>query len=184
MLTEFELLIQELEFEMSVLDEELQECLRFQDYKYAHYYQKGIWRIQRRIERLNRLNRNPTSLDTQHLVDAIIELNDNQISSFSLIFVKGSDFYLHFHRLDNNSLYCQIPTESEMQRAHYYVYQPYMKKNISSLGFQLFEESSGIEFTVEPSQSCDTILTKLAVLMFDILQVRMDASGYIEKKVQ
>ena len=114
MLTEFELLIQELEFEMSVLDEELQECLRFQDYKYAHYYQKGIWRIQRRIERLKRLNRNPTSLDTQHLVDAIIELNDSQITSFSLIFVKWSNFYLHTQRLDNTSLYCQISPQSEI----------------------------------------------------------------------
>lgn len=73
MLTEFELLIRELESEKLILDEELQECLTSQDYKYADYFQKGIWRIERKIDRLKQLNRNPTSLDTQHLADAIIE---------------------------------------------------------------------------------------------------------------
>lgn len=182
MLTEFEFLIQELESERSSLNEELRECLLCQDYKYAHYFQKGIWRLERRIERLKQLNKNPTSLDTQHLVDAIIQLNDGQIKGFSLIFLKGSDFYLHFYRLDNNRLYCQIPTENQMQQAYHYVYLSYMKKNILALGFQLTDESAGIEFTVEPNHSCDYILTKLAVLMFDILQIRSDATGQIEKK--
>ena len=182
MLTEFELLIDELESERLRLDEELQECLIMKDYKYADYFQKGIWRIERRIERLKRLNRNPTSLDTQHLADAIVELNERRISSFSLALTRNSDFYLNFHRLPNNTLYCQIPTEREMLEAYHYVYLSSMKKSILSLGFHLLEDTAGIEFVVETNLSCDNILTKLAILMFDILQLRPDASGYIEKK--
>lgn len=182
MLTEFELLINELESEKLALDEELQECLMMRDYKYADYFQKGIWRIERRIERLKRLKGNPTTLDTQHLTDAIVELNERRISSFSLVLTKNSDFYLRFHRLPNNRLYCQIPTEGEMLEAHHYVYLSSMKKSISSLGFHLHEGSAGIEFVVETNLSCDNILTKLAILMFDVLQLRPEASGYIEKK--
>lgn len=182
MLTEFELLIEELEAEKLRLNEELQECLQFQDYKYAQYYQKGIWRIERKIDRLKQLNRNPLAPDTQYLVDAIIELNKNRIKGFSLFFLKNSDFYLHFYKLPNDKLYCQIPAESEMLKAHYYVYLPRFRKNILSLGFDLSEDMAGIEFTVETNLSCDTILTKLSLLMFDILQVDTRASGYITKK--
>lgn len=182
MVTEFESLISELESEKLVLDEELQECLKLHDYKYADYFQKGIWRVERKIDRLKRLNRNPTSVDTQHLVDAIVELNEGIISGFSLILTKNSDFYLHFHRLPNNRLCCQIPTEQEMLEAYHYVYLPSMKKSILSLGFHLLEDMAEVEFVVEANLSCDKILTKLAILMFDILQLRPEASGYIEKK--
>lgn len=182
MLTEFERLIKELESERLVLDEDLQQSLTLQDYKYADYFQKGIWRIERKIDRLKRLNRNPTSLDTQHLADAIIELNNGLISGFSLVLMKKSDFSLHFHRLPNKRLYCQIPTEREMLQAQHYVYLSSMKKSILSLGFHLLDDTAGIEFIVETNHSCDNILTKLALLMFDILQLRPEASGYIEKK--
>ena len=60
MLTEFELLISELESEKLILDEELQECLTSKDYKYADYFQKGIWWVERKIDRLKRLKRSPT----------------------------------------------------------------------------------------------------------------------------
>lgn len=79
-------------------------------------------------------------------------------------------------------LYCQIPTEQEMLEAYHYVYLTSMKQSILSLGFHLFEDAAGIEFVVETNLSCDHILTKLAILMFDILQLQPEASGYIEKK--
>jgi hypothetical protein len=182
MLTEFELLIEELESDKSRMNEELQECLQQQDYKYAHYYQTGVWRIQGQIERLKKLKKNPYTLETQHMVDAIVELHQNTIKGFSLFFLKKSDFYLHFYRLPNGSLYCQIPTEKEMRKAYYYGYMSNFKRNILSLGFDFDEENAGIEFNVEANHSCDEIITKLAVLMFDILRVSTEASGYITKK--
>lgn len=182
MLTEFELLIQELESEKSRLDEELQECIQVQDYKYAHFFQKGIWRIERRIQRLKELSHNPRALDTQHLVDAIIELKKDEIKGFSLFFLKKSDFYLHFYKLPGGRLYCQIPSEIEMKKAHYYAYMSGFKNNILSLGFNLDGEKPGIEFTLEANHSCNAILRKLAVLMFDILHVNTRASGYITRQ--
>ncbi len=182
MLTEFELLIQELETEKLNLNEELQECLQEKDYKYAQYFQKGIWRVERRLEMLRKLNRNPATLDTQFLVDAIIELNDDKIKGFSLFFLSNSDFYLHFYKLPDHRLYCQIPSEIEMRQAHYYIYMHSFKRSILALGFDLDEEKGGIAFTVEPDLSCNQILTKLARLMFDILHVSTEATGYITRK--
>jgi hypothetical protein len=183
MLTEFELLLKELESEKIRLDEELQECLQSKDYKYAQYFQKSIWRVERKIERLKQLNRNPLNPDTQYLADSIVELNKGMIRGFSLFFLKESDFYLHFYKSPDNKLYCQIPPEQEMLKAHYYYYQPESRKNILSLGFDFSEEKAGIEFTVEENQSCDQILTRLALLMFDILHISTKASGYITKKL-
>jgi len=182
MLTEFELLIQQLESEISALSEELQECLQIQDYKYAQYYQKGIWRIERKIERLKQLNRNPTKPDTQHLVDAIIELDKGMIQSFSLFFLKKSDFYLHFFRISDESLYCQIPSENEMSKAYYYRYFSRDRKSILSLGFDIGKEKPGIKFSIERDQACNEILAKLSVLMFDILHINTQSSGYITKR--
>ncbi|MBE9463640.1 hypothetical protein ACFP1I_11960 [Dyadobacter subterraneus] len=183
MQTEFELLIEELESEKSRLDEELQECLQSKNYKYAQYFQKGIWRVQRKIEQLKKLNRNPLIRDTQYLADAINELNNDVIEGFSLFFLKDSDFYLHFYKLPDSKLYCQIPTEDEMLKAYYYAYRPDSRKYILSLGFELNEKKPGVVFSVEDNQSCDEILTKLAVLMFDILYISTEASGYITKKI-
>jgi hypothetical protein len=182
MLTEFEVLLEELKSEKTRLDEELQECLQLKDYKYAQYFQKGIWRVERKIERLKQLNRNPLKPDPQYLADSIVELNKGMIRGFSLFFLKESDFYLHFYKLPSNKLYCQIPAEHEMLKAHYYFNRAESKKNIISLGFDFSEEKAGIEFTVEENQSCDQILTKLALLMFDILHISTKASGYITKK--
>ncbi|WAC13133.1 hypothetical protein [Dyadobacter pollutisoli] len=182
MLTEFELLIRELESEKLRLDEELQECLQVQDYKYAHFFQKGIWRIERRIKQLQQLYHNPTALDTQHLVDAIVELDKGKIKGFSVFFLSKSDFYLHFYKLPGRGLYCQIPTEDEMLKAHYYAYMSGFKKNILALGFNLEAEKPGIEFRLEANHSCNEILGKLALLMFDILHVSPQASGYITRQ--
>ena len=183
MLTEFELLIEELELEKLRLKEELNEFLQVQDYKYAQYFQKGIWLVERKIERLKQLNGNPISLDTQYLVDTIIELNKDIIRGFSLFFLSESDFYLHFYKLSENKLYCQIPAENEMLKAHYYVYRPSLKKNILSLGFDFNEESAGMEFTIDGDPSCSEVLTKLAIIMFDILHINPKATGYITKKI-
>ena len=107
MKTEFEFLIEELQNEIKSLKEELIDCIDLQDYKYAHFYEKGIWRLQRKIEKLQSLNEDPFKLETQHLYDSIIELHDKKIKSFSLIF-PNLEFYFHFSLLENGHLYCEI----------------------------------------------------------------------------
>lgn len=184
MLTDFELLIQELESEKIRLNEELKECLLSYDYKYAHYFQKGIWRVDRKIKRLKQLYQNPQALDTQYLADAIIELDQDKIHSFSLHFFRNSDFYLRFNKLPDGKLYCHIPSENEMRMAGDYFFYSFIEKNILALGFDFNEEKAGITFTIESNLSCNLILTKLAVLMFDILHIRTDAGGYITKQFQ
>ena len=183
MKTEFEFLIEELQDEIKSLKKELIECIEFQDYKYAHFYQKGIWKVQRKVEKLMVLNKDPFKLDTQHLYDAISELHDKKIKSFSLI-LPGLDFYFHFSLLENGHLYCEIPPEEEMQKAHYYYYDLKSRAHISALGFQFNPEKVGIEFIPSPDHSFNFILIKLASLMFDILNFQPDVKGHIAKNIE
>ena len=183
MKTEFEFLIEELQNEIKSLKEELIDCIDLQDYKYAHFYQKGIWRLQRKIEKLQSLNEDPFKLETQYLYDSIIELHDKRIKSFSLIFSK-LDFYFHFSLLENGHIYCEIPPEKEMQKAYRYYYDSKSRDHIIALGFQFTSEKVGIEFIPLPDHSYNFILVKLAMLMFDILNFQPDVKGHIAKNVE
>jgi len=180
MKTEFDFLIEELQNEIKSLKEELIDCIDLQDYKYAHFYQNGIWRVQREIEKLQSLNEDPFKLETQHLYDSIIELLDKRIKSFSIIF-PNLDFYFHFSVLVNGHLYCEIPPKKEMQKANNYYYDSKSRDHIIALGFQFDSEKLGIEFIPSLDHSHNYILVKLAVLMFDILNFPKDIKGYISK---
>lgn len=165
------------------MSEELIECIEFQDYKYAHLYQKGIWKAQKKMEKLQTLNKDPFRLDTQYLYDAITELHDKKIKSFSLFF-PNPEFYFHFSLLENGNFYCEIPPEKKMLKAHYYYYDSKSYDHISALGFQFTTEKTVIEFIPSLDHSYNYILVKLATLMFDILNFQTDVKGYITKDVE
>ena len=181
MQTDFEILIEELENEAELLREELQELLYEKDFKYAQYYQKGISLIERKIRILKKLER-PGKLDGQTFYENIADLNEDRIRSFSLISQKGSDFYLHFYKSSDRTLFCEIPSERQMLNANYYGYRTANRKNITSLGFHVGEDKSGIEFNADSDTYCTEILTKLAILMFDILQVPGDICYALQRK--
>ena len=163
-----------------MLKEELQELLYEKDFKYAQHYQKGIWLIEQKIRTLKILER-PGKLNEQNLFENILDLNEDRIRSFSLISQNGSDFYLHFYKSSDNTLYCEIPSERQMLNANYYVYKKANRQNITSPGFHVGEDKSGIEFSSASDIYCTEILTKLAILLFDILQVPDDMCYALER---
>lgn len=182
MLTELEALVQELQSEKERLNEELQECLQFQDYRYAAYYQKGIWRIDRKIQRLLSMNQQGFKRDTQHIADALIDLHENLIEGFSLSFPRQPDFRLDFSKTRCGKLQLAIPSEEEMQNAHHYFYISSFQNHLLAMGFEYHDERICMEFELEENKSCDGILAKLAILLFDVLRFETNTKGYISKK--
>jgi hypothetical protein len=182
MKTDLDLLNDQLQIELNSLKNELQECLAEEDYKYARYYNDGILLTKRKIKTLLSM-RHEYMLDSQYLADALVELSEGTIQSFSMFFLAGSDFYLRFDKLTGKELLCRLPGETEMSRAHYYVYSPvYQRQKIMALGFKIYENEPVLKFQLEDNHSCNEILTKLSILMFDILNISKDAKGYITKK--
>lgn len=184
MKSEYDLYIEQLTEELILLKKELQECLDEKDYEYARHFQKGIWIIESKLRVVNSWD-NHTKLDSQNLDDAIIDLNEGRIKKFSFILLPGSDFYLRFRKLSSGNLYCELPSKAELLEAEYYVYHlQVMNSKIFSLGFIPDEGSDkrmGLEFSLPKNNSCQEIKAKLAVLMFDILNIDPQSKGYLSK---
>jgi len=182
--TDYDLYIKELQSELKELSEQLQECLDEKDYKYADFYQKAIWRIERKLQIFNSLNSNKYKLDEQKLDDAIIELRDGILKRFKFILLPACDFYLNFYKLDSGELYCELPKEEVLLGAYHYVFFPAQIPSILRLGFvpnAKNDNTLGLEFSVGSNNSCLEIKIIIARLMLDILQIPPGSNGYISK---
>jgi hypothetical protein len=182
--TEYDLYVKELQSELMELREQLQECLSENDYEYANFYQKAVWRVENKLRIFNSLNSDTYKQDEQKLDDAIIELRDGILRRFKFILLPACDFYLNFYKLDSGKLYCELPTEAELLQAYHYVYFPAKVSSILALGFAYNPENDntlGLEFNVSSNNSCLEIKAIIARLMLDVLHIPPGSNGYISK---
>ncbi|MGV3509487.1 MAG: hypothetical protein ACO1N7_09380 [Sphingobacteriaceae bacterium] len=182
--TEYDLYLKELLFELEELRKQLQDLLSEKDYEYADFYQKEIWRVENKISIFNSLNSNKYRLDDQKIEDAMVELNQGIIKRFKFILLPDSDFYINFYKREKGSIYCELPTTTELLNARNYVYFPEKIKSIYSLGFTTNSSSDNrlqLKIDITANNYCLGIKTILARLMFDVLQISPSSNAYLSK---
>ncbi len=171
--SDFILCVRQLKKEIKLLEKEVQACVRERDFKYAKHYQKALWRTQNELDRLTSFAEKKHYVDEQEIDDALVEVYQGEIQSFSLILQPYQDFYLDFSLSADKLIDCRLPTEEELNKAYVYVYIPKFKRHIIGLGFEESDTDKRLsqKFVLPPNYSCIDIKAKLSVLMFNVLHI-------------
>ena len=176
-------LMEHLRLELAVLETEVEQMIAARDFKYTYFYQQEIFRLRRKLARLEQLCRQEFQIDGQEIDLMLFDLLKGTISQFRLVSEPKGDLYVDFFRETSNAILCKLPTFSELRSAYSFVYTEKDRKRLEVLGFSLTSHPEQFEarFGLYKNGSCEHIKSVLSVLIWDIFQIGVGTPFHLER---
>jgi hypothetical protein len=182
--SEFREMITHLETELKLLEDDIQTSIRDRNFDHTEYNQKAIWRKQKELALLNKFAEKKYYKDEQEIDNALIELSEGELESFSLEFYPDKDFYLNFSLVEKQRIRCELPTDEELNDGYHYFWSIKSKRKLLSLGFSELKDEKRLYIDFEPlvNNSCIEIKTILSILLLKIVYITLKRDVVLIKR--
>jgi hypothetical protein len=174
--SEYEEILEQLKSHLKLLKDELRDCLENYDYKRADHFQKAVWIAEQELRLKQGLIQRTQYLDGQEIDMAIVEMDLGLINGFDIVWEGNRRPTLHFGISSSFHLYCEFPSNEELENPLEDYIAPGRQLKLTSLGFikDSYTERLRLYFDLPKNKSCIEIKEKLAILLFEVLQINHD----------